>query len=48
MYREEIKQFLNAILGKQSYPYSFTEDEQILNTTYVLEKSSKTGKTYKV
>ena len=48
MYREEIKQFLNAILGKQSYPYSFAEDEQILNTTYALEKSSKTGKTYKV
>jgi len=48
MYREEIKHFLDAILGKQPYPYSFAEDEQILNTTYALEKSSKTGKTYTI
>ncbi|OGN19559.1 MAG: hypothetical protein A3I32_00635 [Candidatus Yanofskybacteria bacterium RIFCSPLOWO2_02_FULL_45_10] len=48
MYQEEIKQFLDAIAGKQAYPYSFAEDQQILNTTFALEKSSRTGKTCRV
>lgn len=48
MYREELGYFIDAILGKCLYPYTFAEDEQILNTTYALEKSSRTGKTYQI
>ncbi len=48
MYQEEMLHFLDAIDGKQPYPYSFDEDRQVLRTLYALEESSKDQKTIAV
>jgi len=43
-YVAEIKAFLDAIEGKSKYPHTFKKNEQLLNTLYAVEESSKTGK----
>ena len=48
MYNYEIRDFLKAITGKQSFPYSFDEDQKIINTLRVLEKSANIRKMLKV
>ncbi|PIR93159.1 hypothetical protein COT99_02360 [Candidatus Falkowbacteria bacterium CG10_big_fil_rev_8_21_14_0_10_43_10] len=44
MYQEEIKMFLDAILGKAKYPFTFQENQRILNIIFALEKSVREGK----
>ncbi len=44
MYQEEIKLFLDAISGKNIYPYSFKEDQSILKALISLENNSYANK----
>ncbi len=44
MYEEEIGNFLDAIMGKKKYKFSFKDNQKHLKALLALEKSSKTGK----
>ena len=43
-YEEEVGVFLDAICGKKTYPFTFSENQKHLKALLALEKSSKTGK----
>ncbi len=44
MYEEEIKYFLDAIVGKHKYPFSFKDNYHYLKALLALEESDRTGK----
>ena len=44
MYQEEIRVFLDAILKKTEYPFTFQENQKILNVIFALEKSEQTNR----
>ncbi|MFH1420902.1 MAG: Gfo/Idh/MocA family oxidoreductase [Candidatus Aenigmatarchaeota archaeon] len=43
MYIEEMKTFIDAIIKKEDYGYTFEEESKIINTLYAAEKSSDQG-----
>lgn len=43
-YVAEIKAFVDAIRGQGEYPHTFEDNNQLLETLYALEESSKEGK----
>lgn len=48
MYEEEIGAFLNAILKKKRYPFTFEDNQQHLKALFAVEKSYRTGKFVKI
>lgn len=44
MYQTEIKTFLEAISGKTKYPFTFQENQKILNIIFALEKGEQAGR----
>lgn len=48
MYNDEIRSFLSAIKGKNTYPHTFADNRCLLKTLYALEKSSKSGRVMKI
>jgi predicted dehydrogenase len=44
MYIREMQQFLQAIKKEEPYPYTFEEDQQLLQVLYTAEKSAITGR----
>lgn len=44
MYNEEIEYFLNAVKRKNKYPFTFAENQKVLNALYDLEKYHKNKK----
>ncbi|MDO9464911.1 MAG: Gfo/Idh/MocA family oxidoreductase [bacterium] len=48
MYIEEIEDFLKALRGEKSYPYTFREEKGIINVLEAIDQSARTGKTMEV
>jgi len=45
---EEIEDFLKALRGEKSYPYTVREEKGIINVLEAIEESARTGKTMEI
>ncbi len=48
MHIEEIEDFLRALRGEKSYPYTFREEKTIVDILKAIDEIAKTGKTMEV